>query len=86
MKLHAIAAAAVSIFFGVGTALAYHPVDRSLRGTLDPEQLERLEIDHVQSGWLAGGPSTATVRRTARPAQRGTSAGPAPYPTVHHTR
>jgi hypothetical protein len=84
MKAHVFVAAIAGILLSIGTAFAYHPMDRNLRGTLDPEQLERIESEHVQRGWLAGRSSTAAARQPTRPAQRGTS--PVPFATEHHTR
>jgi hypothetical protein len=87
MKLHAIATAVACTLLGVGTALAYHPTDRFLRGTLDPDQLELIERDHVQSEWLPGMAATAAARQVARPARRVQRAtGPVPFATEHHTR
>lgn len=85
MKPHAIALAVAGILLSIGTAFAYHPMDRNLRGTLDPEQSERIEFEHVQHGWSSHRLSTTSARQRARPAQRGANAVP-PYLTEHHTR
>lgn len=85
MKPYAFAVAAAGILLSIGTAFAYHPMDRNLRGTFDPEQSERIEFEHVQRGWSSDSPSARSTSQRARPAQRGATAVP-PYLTEHHTR
>lgn len=94
MKPYAFAAAAAGIVFSTVTAFAYHPMDRNLRGTLDPEQLERVEFEHVQRESFPGGPSATSVQPSASFAQGGSvrrgsarrGTGAVPFPTEHHTR
>jgi hypothetical protein len=68
----------------VGTALAYHPTDRNMRGVLEPEQRERIDFEDVQRGTFSTPPARAP-RQSAQPPRRGSDAVP-PYATGHHTR
>lgn len=94
MKLYAFAVAVAGILFSIGTAFAYHPMDRNLRGTLDPEQLEWIELEHVQRGWSSHRPSATSVQPSASFAQGGSvwrgsarrGTDPVSFPTEHHTR
>ena len=92
MKPHALALAAAATVFSIGTAFAYHPVDRNVRGTLEQEQRERIDFEDVQRGSFRGGPfaamarqPAAMARQPARSIRRGADAAP-PYLTEHHTR
>jgi len=89
MKPHAFAIAAAGILLSIGTAYAYHPLDRATRGTLEQEQRDWIEREDVQRGVFRSRPSAAiaprTARAQARPARRGEYAFP-PYLTEHHTR
>ena len=86
MRPRAFAAATVGLLLSIGTAVAYHPADRSVRGTLEPEQVERLDFDDVQRGLFHEGPSSSTrVRRSERSTRRGADAVPR-FLTEHHTR
>lgn len=86
MKPHVFAAAMVGLLLSIGTAVAYHPADRSVRGTLEPEQVERLDFDDVQRGLFHEGTSSSTrIRRPERSARRGPAAVPR-FLTEHHTR
>ena len=85
MKPHTLALAAAAIVFSIGTAFAYHPVDRNVRGTLEQEQRERIDFEDVQRGSFRSGPSAAMARQPVRSIRRGTAAVP-PYLTEHHTR
>lgn len=84
MKPRTFAATVAGIILSIGPAFAYHPLDRNLRGTLEPEQRERIDFEDVQRGSFRAGP-TAAARQPARAAQRGADAVP-PYLTEHHTR
>lgn len=46
-------------------AFAFHPSDRNVRGALDPDQLDRIEVQHVQSGWYHGARTTPQARQPA---------------------
>jgi hypothetical protein len=85
MKTLAIASAAAGILLMTGTAFAYHPVDRNVRGTLEQEQRERIDFEDVQRGVFHSVLPARTVRPSARPARQGADAVP-PYLTEHHTR
>lgn len=65
-----IATLAATLLSGAG-AFAFHPADPSVRGALDPDQHERIEFLHVQSGWYHGTPpaSAARAQKAARPAK-----------------
>lgn len=85
MKLYAFTAAAVGILLSIGTASAYHPADRNIRGTMEQEQRERIDFEDVQRGVFRGSPSATTAGQPARSARRGANTVP-PYLTEHHTR
>lgn len=88
MKPYAFTAAAVGILLSIGTASAYHPADRNIRGTMEQEQRERIDFEDVQRGVFRGSPSATTAgqpARSARSARRGANTVP-PYLTEHHTR
>lgn len=86
MKSFAFAAAVAGVVLSIGAALAYHPMDRTVRGTLEPEQRERIELEDVQSGRFQTGSSAVPARRQlANPARSGEASRP-PYLTEHHTR
>lgn len=85
MKPLALAGAVAGIWLSIGTAFAYHPMDRNIRGTLEQEQRERIDFEDVQRGSFRGRPSVATVRQPAKSGRRGADSIP-PYLTEHHTR
>lgn len=90
MKPHIFAIAAAGILLSIGTAYAYHPLDRTMRGTLEQEQRDWIELEHVQQGAFRGRPSAAiaprAARAQARPARRAGEYAVPPYLTEHHTR
>jgi hypothetical protein len=88
MKPRAFAAAAAGILLSIGTAFAFHPMDRNVRGQLEQDQRDRIEMEDVQRGVFRGAPSLsarAAARQPTRAARRGEYANP-PYLTEHHTR
>lgn len=86
MKPYAFAVAAAGILLSIGTAFAYHPMNPNVRGTLEQEQRDWIELEDVQRGSFRGRPSAITAPRAeARPARRRANTVP-PYLTEHHTR
>ena len=85
MKNLALASAAAGLLLMPGTALAYHPVDHNVRGTLELEQRERIDFEDVQRGVFRATPPARTQRPPARSTRQGADAVP-PYLTEHHTR
>lgn len=88
MKYIPFAAAIAGAMLIAGSAFAYHPTDRSVRGTLDPEQSERIEFEDVQRGVFSTRSSATRVQPVGR-ASHGSHLGEAsrpPYLTEHHTR
>lgn len=88
MKSISFAAAIAGAMLIAGSAFAYHPTDRNIRGTLDLEQSERIEFEDVQRGVFRGGSSSIPARRRGRSAHSTHIGGDSrpPYLTEHHTR
>ena len=82
MKRYVIAAAFTSVLMGSSGAFAYHPAYPN-PGVLDPDQLEQIEVQHVQSEWFPGRQSAPPTRRPARSALGKSNRG-IPSLTIHH--
>ncbi len=65
MRPYLLTATLAAALLSSAGAFAFHPVDRNVRGALDPEQLDRIESLHVQSGWYHGGPTASQARQAA---------------------
>lgn len=88
MKSLALAASIAVTLMTVGTASAYHPADRTVRGTLEPEQSERIEFEDVQRGLFRAGSSATPAPRPGRSSHSShlRDASRPPYLTEHHPR